>query len=105
MNCILMGQKRMPKAMMRLKIEVPMALHALLLRWYTQGSSRLFSVVSKKTKNLSKGTFIHKKKLLPYGVTEHCTRLPREGVESPFLDVFKSQLDMAPSNLLWLTLL
>lgn len=32
-------------------------------------------------------------------------RIPRFDVESPTLEIFKTQLDMALSNLLWLTLL
>ncbi|KFP52245.1 hypothetical protein N323_06435, partial [Cathartes aura] len=33
-------------------------------------------------------------------VTEHWNRLPREAVESPSLDIFKTWLDTAMSNLL-----
>lgn len=35
----------------------------------------------------------------------HWKRLPREVVESQFLQIFKAQLDMALSNLLYLTIL
>jgi len=31
-------------------------------------------------------------------VTEHWHRLPREAVESPFLDIFRSHLDAVLSN-------
>ncbi|KFV87315.1 hypothetical protein N308_01891, partial [Struthio camelus australis] len=33
-------------------------------------------------------------------VTEHWNRLPREGVESPSLEIFKSRLDVIPGNML-----
>jgi len=34
-------------------------------------------------------------------MTEHWHGLPREVVESPSLEIFKTQLDMAPSNMLF----
>lgn len=70
-----------------------------------QGSSRLFSVVSKKTRDTSKELNLYlRKSFYRVGVTEHCNRFPREVVESLSLDIFKTQLDMALSNSLWLTL-
>ena len=39
------------------------------------------------------------------GVTEHWDGLPREGVESPSLEIFKTQLDVVLDNLLKVTLL
>ncbi|PKU43397.1 hypothetical protein llap_6303 [Limosa lapponica baueri] len=46
----------------------------------------------------------HEEKL-PLRVTEPWNRLPREGVESPSLEVFKSRLDVLLSSLLWVDLL
>ena len=41
-----------------------------------------------------------RKKFYALRVTEHWSRLPKEAVDSPFLDIFKTQLDMALSILL-----
>jgi len=38
-------------------------------------------------------------------VIEHLHRLPREAVESPSLEIFKSSLDMALGHQLWVALL
>jgi len=38
-------------------------------------------------------------------VFKHWNRLPKEAAESPLLETFKHQLDLALGSLLWLTLL
>jgi len=38
-------------------------------------------------------------------VKEHWDRLPREIVESPFLEIFKTHMDLVPCSLLQVTLL
>ena len=46
-----------------------------------------------------------RKNFFPLRVTEHWNRLPREVVESPSLEIFKTHLDKILCNLLWVTLL
>jgi len=41
-----------------------------------------------------------RKKFFPLRVTEHWNRLPREVVESPFLEIFKTRLDKVLYSLL-----
>jgi len=41
-----------------------------------------------------------RKNFFPQRVTEHCNRLPREVVESPSLEIFKTRLDKILYNLL-----
>jgi len=46
-----------------------------------------------------------RKDFFPLRVTEHWHRLPREVVESPPLEIFKTRLDAVLCSLLWVTLL
>ncbi|PKU38722.1 hypothetical protein llap_10975 [Limosa lapponica baueri] len=46
-----------------------------------------------------------RKNLFTLRVAEYWKRLPREVVESPSLEIFKTHLDAFLSNLLWVTLL
>jgi len=45
------------------------------------------------------------RKIFTLRVMEDWTRMPREVVESPSLETFKTRLDMVLCNLLWVTLL
>ena len=46
-----------------------------------------------------------RKNFFPLRVMEHWPRLPREVVESPSLEIFKTRLDKVLYSLLWVTLL
>jgi len=46
-----------------------------------------------------------RKNFFPLRVTEPWPRLPREAVESPSLEIFKTCLDKVLCGLLWVTLL
>jgi len=46
-----------------------------------------------------------RKNFFPLNVTEPWPRLPREAVESPSLEIFKTHLDVVLCSLLWVTLL
>jgi len=45
-----------------------------------------------------------RKNFFPLRVTEHWNRLPREVVESPSLEIFKTRFDKVLYSLLWVTL-
>jgi len=46
-----------------------------------------------------------RKNFFPLRVTEHWNKLPREAVEPPSLEIFKTHLDKVLCSLLWVTLL
>ena len=46
-----------------------------------------------------------RKNFFPLRVTEPWPRLPREAVESPSLEIFKTHLDKVLCSLVWVTLL
>jgi len=46
-----------------------------------------------------------RKNFFPLRVTEPWPRLPREAVQSPSLEIFKTHLDKVLCSLLWVTLL
>jgi len=46
-----------------------------------------------------------RKNFFPLRMTEHWPRLPREAVESPSLEIFKTHLDAVLCSRLWVTLL
>jgi len=84
---------------------------------YLQGGgqedgARLFSVVpSDRTRGNGhklkqrKIQLKMRKNFFPLRVTEPWPRLPREAVESPSLEIFKTPMDVVLCSLLWVTLL
>jgi len=85
---------------------------------YLQGGgqedgARLFSVVPSdkvrgnghKRKQRKFHELNMRKNFFPLRVTEPWPRLPREAVESPSLEIFKTHLDTVLYSLLWVTLL
>jgi len=66
---------------------------------FRQDGAKLFSVVPSdwirgNRHKLKHKKFLNIRKVFTVRVTEVCTRLPREDVDSPSLEIFKSLLDM-----------
>ena len=72
-----------------------------------ENGAELFSMVPSDRTRLNRHKLKHRKfrlkmrkNFFPLRVTEHWNRLPREAVDSPSLEIFKTRLDKVLCNLL-----